>query len=95
MKCDIKETTHPTNGTIVEALFFEAQKNGKRVFVVIEGEFKKCIDRMMDRKRNAISQYIIADENGQKIKQSKIRALFDKARKEAGVNFNYAILGLK
>lgn len=86
-KADIKKVTHPITGNQVDALFFEAQKNGKRVFVVIEGEFQTVIERMMNRKRSAISQYFIADENGQKIKASKIRTLFDNARKASGVNF--------
>ena len=87
MKTDIKTVTHPVTGNKVDALFFEAQKNGQRVFVVIEGEFQNVIERMMDRKRNAISQYLIADENGQRIKPSAIRTLFDKARKRSGVHF--------
>ena len=86
-KQDIKKVTHPLNGNQVDALFFESQKNGKRVYVVIEGEFQAVIDRLMSRKRSAISQYLIADESGQKIKASKIRTLFDIARKASGVDF--------
>ena len=64
---DIKPVTHPLTGEEVKALHFPSVKRGKKVRVIIEGDFEVAINRMLNRERNANSMYLIADKDGQKI----------------------------
>jgi hypothetical protein len=47
------------------------------------------VNRINARPRNAISAYLIHDENGQPLTQGALRSRFDKARTLAKVDFQF------
>lgn len=71
------------------ALWITQNKTGKRLAIEITGELKALIARISERPRRAISPYLIQDENGQPVSLLALRSRFDKARKAAGVSFQF------
>lgn len=63
--------------------------------IAIEGELKRVIDRIDSRPRKAVGAYLIQDPNGQPLTQDAMRSRFDKARKIAGVSFQFRDLRAK
>jgi integrase len=62
---------------------------GQRLGVEITGELAAVIARINERPREAISAYLIQDENGQPLTQFALRSRFDKARTLAKVDFQF------
>ena len=57
--------------------------------IEITGELAAVIARINERPRQAISAYLIQDENGQPLTQFALRSRFDKARTLAKVDFQF------
>jgi hypothetical protein len=53
------------------------------------GELAEVIGRIIQRLRKAISPFLIQDGNGQPLSVLALRSRFDKARKLAGVSFQF------
>ncbi|MBI5107631.1 MAG: tyrosine-type recombinase/integrase [Rhodocyclales bacterium] len=71
------------------ALWVTQNKTGARIGIEVTGELRALIARISERPRRAISPYLIQDENGQPVSQLALRSRFDKARKAAGVAFQF------
>jgi integrase len=53
------------------------------------------LDHISSRPRKALSTFLIQDENGQPLSQVALRSRFDRARKAAGVSFQFRDLRAK
>ena len=71
------------------ALWVTQNKTGARLGIEVTGELAAVIARISERLRRAISPYLIQDENGQPLTYFALRSRFDKARKLAGVSFQF------
>ena len=71
------------------ALWIIQNKTGKRLGLEITGELAAFIARINERPRQAISAYLIQDENGQPLSSFALRSRFDKARTLAKVDFQF------
>ena len=71
------------------ALWIIQNKTGQRLGVEITGELAAVIARINERPRQAISAYMIQDDNGQPLTQFALRSRFDKARTLAKVDFQF------
>jgi len=77
------------------ALWIVQNKTGARLSIEITGELATAIERINQRPGRATGLYLIQDDNGQPLKQSTLHARFDKARKLAGVDFQFRDLRAK
>ena len=77
--------THIRDG----ALWIVQNKTGQRLGVEVTGELEAVITRINERPRQAISAWLIQDENGQPLTLFALRSRFDKARKLAKVDFQF------
>ena len=71
------------------ALWIVQNKTGQRLGVEVTGELAAVIARISERTRQAISAWLIQDENGQPLTQFALRSRFSKARTLAKVNFQF------
>ncbi|MFO6418581.1 tyrosine-type recombinase/integrase [Hylemonella sp. W303a] len=71
------------------ALWVVQNKTGARLGIEITGQLAEVIERINLRPRNAISPFLIQDENGQPLSQFALRSRFDKARTLAKVDFQF------
>ena len=71
------------------ALWIVQNKTGARLGIEVTGELAAVIARISERPRRAISAYLIQDEDGQPLSSFALRSRFDKARTQAGVNFQF------
>ena len=71
------------------ALFVAQNKTGARRAIEIVGELAQVIERIGGRKRERVSAYLIQDDNGRPLTALALRGRFDKARKAAGVAFQF------
>lgn len=71
------------------ALWIIQNKTGQRLGIEITGELAAVIARINERPRQAISAYLVQDENGQAMTQLALRSRFDKARTLAKVDFQF------
>ena len=71
------------------ALFVAQNKTGAKRAIEIVGELAEVIDRIGARKRERLSAYLIQDDNGRPLSMLGMRGRFDKARKAAGVAFQF------
>ena len=71
------------------ALWIVQNKTGQRLGVEVTGELASVIARIDERPRQAISAWLIQDENGQPLTQCALRSRFDKARALAKVDFQF------
>ena len=69
------------------ALWIVQNKTGKRLGIEITGELSEVITRINERLRQAISVFLIQDENGQPLTQGALRSRFNKARTLSKVSF--------
>ncbi|MBL0423466.1 tyrosine-type recombinase/integrase [Ramlibacter sp. AW1] len=76
------------------ALWIVQNKTGARLGIEVTGELAALLDRLNSRPK-AVSPFLIQDGNGQPLSQSALRARFDKARKAAGVSFQFRDLRAK
>lgn len=70
-------------------------KTGKKLRISIEGQLAEVIDRIMSQPRNAASRFLLQDSNSQGLNYTTLRSRFDKARKAAGVSFQFRDLRAK
>ena len=71
------------------ALWIVQNKTGQRLGVEVTGELAAVIASINERPRQAISAWLIQDENGQPLTQFALRSRFDKARTLAKVDFQF------
>ena len=71
------------------ALWIVQNKTGQRLGVEVTGELAAVVTRINGRTRQAISAWLIQDENGQPLTQFALRSRFDKARTLAKVDFQF------
>jgi integrase len=71
------------------ALWVVQNKTGTRLGIEITGELAAVIARIGDRPNTAISDFLIQNESGQALTKDALRSRFDKARKLAGVSFQF------
>ena len=62
---------------------------GAKRAIEIVGELAEVIDRISARKRERLSADLIQDDNGRPLSMLRMRGRFDKARKAAGVDFQF------
>jgi len=77
------------------ALWIVQNKTGARIGIEVIGELAALLDRINARPRRAISAFLIQDEDGQPLSTFALRSRFDKARKAAGVSFQFRDLRAK
>ena len=71
------------------ALWVTQNKTDARLGFEITGELAEVTARISQRPRHAISPFLIQNENGQAPTALALRPRFDKARKLAGVRFQF------
>lgn len=85
-----------TTGDIKDnAIWVKQGKTGAKLGIEIINEFKIIMERILNRKKNVRSIYLISDINGQPLSQWTIRTWFDKAREDSGINFQMRDLRAK
>lgn len=77
------------------ALWIVQNKTGARLGIEVTGELAALLERINSRPKRAISPFIIQDEDGQPLSQFALRSRFDKARRAAGVSFQFRDLRAK
>lgn len=71
------------------ALFVAQNKTGAKRAIEIVGELAQVLERIAARKRERLSAFLIQDDNGRPLTLLALRGRFDKARKAAGVAFQF------
>jgi integrase len=71
------------------ALLITQNKTRAKRAIEIVGELAVLIARIQARNRERRSAYLIQDDNGQPLTMLALRGRFDKARKAAGVSFQF------
>jgi len=71
------------------ALFVAQNKTGAKRAIELVGELADVIERISSRPRVRRSAFLIQDDNGQPLSLLALRGRFDKARKAAGVAFQF------
>lgn len=71
------------------ALFVAQNKTGAKRAIEVVGELAQVIERINARSRQRHSAYLIQDDNGRPLSMLAMRSRFDKARKAAGVSFQF------
>jgi integrase len=71
------------------ALFVAQNKTGAKRAIEIVGELATVIERICKRPRVRQSAFLIQDDNGRPLSMLAMRGRFDKARKAAGVSFQF------
>ena len=71
------------------AIFVAQNKTGAKRAIEIVGELAEVAGRIQARKRERHSAYLIQDDNGRPLSMLAMRGRFDKARKAAGVAFQF------
>lgn len=77
------------------ALWVRQNKTGTRLGIELVGELASVVKRITERPRKASGIYLIQDTNGQALRHDALRYRFDKARKLAGVDFQFRDLRAK
>ena len=71
------------------ALFVAQNKTGAKRAIEVVGELAEVVARIKARKRERQSAFLIQDDNGRPLSMLAMRGRFDKARKAAGVAFQF------
>lgn len=71
------------------ALFVTQNKTGAKRAIDLVGELAAVIERIASRPRERRSLYLIQDDDGRPLTALALRSRFDKARKAAGVSFQF------
>jgi integrase len=71
------------------ALWVVQNKTKAKRAIEITGELKAVIDRINARPRERLSAFLIQDDDGRPLSVYALRSRFDKARKAAGVAFQF------
>lgn len=64
-------------------------KTGKHLRIAIEGELKVVIERIIGRPRKMTGANLLQNDDGTPVSPFELRSRFDKARKLAGVSFQF------
>ena len=70
-------------------LWIVQNKTSARLGIEVTGELAEVIARINARPRKAISAFLVQDENGQPLTLVALRSRFNKARKQAKVDFQF------
>ena len=71
-------------------LWFTQNKTGKKLRVEIMGKFQMLLERILARQHRVMGgDALLQDGNGQRLTTGALRTRFDKARKDAGVSFQF------
>lgn len=70
-------------------------KTGKKLRIELIGELGAVIDRILSRPRKLVTSALIQDVDGSPLTANAMRSRFDKARKKAGVQFQFRDLRAK
>jgi Phage integrase family len=76
-------------GIRVGALFVAQNKTGAKRPIEVNGELSSLIERIGKRQRQRLSDFLIQDDNGRPLTALALRSRFDKARRAAGVDFQF------
>ncbi len=76
-------------------LMISQNKTGKKLRIVIEGELRTVIARIMMKSRDSVNKSLLQDFDGQSLSYCALRSRFDKAREQAGVSFQFRDLRAK
>ena len=71
------------------AIFVRQNKTGAKRAIEIIGELAEVVARIDARPRDRLSAYLIQDDDGRPLTMCMLRSRFDKARKAAGVSFQF------
>ena len=71
------------------AIFVAQNKTGAKRAIEIVGELAEVVARIWNRPRVRQSAYLIQDDDGKPLSLLALRGRFDKARKAAGVSFQF------
>jgi len=71
------------------ALWITQNKTGTKRAIELSGELAALIERIQARSRERLSAFLIQDDNGRPLGTFGLRSRFDKARRLAGVNFQF------
>jgi integrase len=71
------------------ALFVTQNKTGAKRAIDLVGELAEVVERISSRPRDRQSLYLIQDDDGRPLTALALRSRFDKARKAAGVSFQF------
>lgn len=71
------------------ALWIVQNKTGAKRAIEITGALKTLLDRITSRPRVRVSAFVIQDDCGRPLSALALRSRFDKARKAAGVSFQF------
>jgi integrase len=71
------------------ALFVAQNKTGAKRAIEVVGELAQVLERIAARKRERLSAFLVQDDNGRPLTMLAMRGRFDKARKAAGVAFQF------
>jgi integrase len=77
------------------ALWIVQNKTGAKRAIELTGELAALIERISARPRERTSAWLIQDDTGQPLGTFAMRSRFDKARKAAGVSFQFRDLRAK
>lgn len=77
------------------ALSIKQHKTGAKRLIEQSGELAALIERINARPRQRLSAWLIQDDDGQPLRADGLRSLFDKARRLAGVSFQFRALRAK
>ena len=76
-------------------LHVKQNKTREKLRIVVTGDLKVVIDRIMNRPAEQIGAYLIQHSDGRMLTYESFRYWFDKARNAAGVDFQYRDLRAK
>lgn len=77
-------------------LWFTQNKTGKKLRIEITGELQILIERILGREHHVMGgDGLLQDGNGQRLSYGALRTRFDKARKDAKVEFQFRDLRAK
>jgi integrase len=71
------------------ALFVRQNKTGAKRAIELVGQLAEVIERIRSRPRVRVSAYLIQDDDGKPLSMLAMRSRFDKARRAAGVSFQF------
>lgn len=71
------------------ALWIVQNKTGAKRAIEIVGELKELIDSINAKPRERVGPFLIQDDDGQPLRADGLRSRFSKARKAAGVSFQF------
>jgi len=76
-------------------LWVRQNKTGAKIRIAVKGRLGEAIERALARPRHAVGLFLVQDENGQRIGYFRLAKEFQRARLEAGVNFQFRDLRAK